>query len=160
MEHLTLTCGECNGLSKVSQLTGQTNFRCPHCQAVIALPANTKPAAANPSLPIIHDSNGKTQQVDLETDSIVIKTDDRKKGSKPTPEPAEIIEESFVISLGDEQITLQKKAKTVPYRGSLRQVRELSREERSIRRRNRSLVLGAFCVLVLILTAAYLIKAG
>ena len=81
---------------------------------------------------------------------------DDETGGFPGPQS----DGSFVIAVGDQQVTLQDKGKMVDYRGANLRVRELSREEKTKRRRLRNLVLGVGCLVLLVLTAAVLINSG
>lgn len=144
MDH-ALQCPCCSGLFQIPiGLTGDL-VKCPHCRDTVRVPARE---AASPHARRDDDA-GPAANSTTALPLIV----DQPRG------PDAHVDKSFVISLdGDQQVTLRDRAKTVEWRGATIRLRELSTKERTSRRRMRNLVVGISCVLLLVITAALLLK--
>lgn len=141
----TLQCPGCAGLFQIpSGLTGDL-VKCPHCLDTVRVPGCgvSSPCAQRDNVSGVADNSTAAPPLIIE------------QPRAPKPRAAK----SHVISLDEEQqITLHDTAKTVQWRGATIHLRELSTKERTSRRRIRNLVFGISCVLLLVITAAILLR--
>ena len=191
MTEQTVTCPDCQGLSKVDTSTGHGNFRCPHCSGVMSLSEEAVatetafdetlqcpccsglfqiPSGLTGDLVKCPHCRDTVRVSPIEPASPHAQHDDDSAATashttafplivEQPRGPERPVDKTFVISLGgDQQVTLHDTAKTVKWRGATIQLREISSKERTSRRRTRNLIVGISCVLLLVITAAVLLR--